>query len=162
MPLEPASSATAALPRVQADFLLHRRRPIAHAHQHPPPPPPPLYRTRWPPPPPPPPHRDKIKTMYVGIFYHVCRLIEAMYVGNVDRSILLFKRVVLDHCFDYLYALITVSEILVLFKRVPSTTTTISCSCLVIALITCMLLLLLVKYLYGCITHCIPSTATTI
>jgi hypothetical protein len=135
MPLESASSAAATLPRVQADLLLHRRRSTTHAHQHPPPPPP---------------------------LYHVCRLIEAMYVGNVDRSILLFKRVVLDHCFDYLYALITVSEILVLFKRVPSTTTTISCSCLVIALITCMLLLLLVKYLYGCITHCIPSTATTI
>jgi hypothetical protein len=44
--------------------------------------------------------------MYVGIFHHVCRSIEAMYVGNVDRAILFFKRVVLDHCFDYLHALI--------------------------------------------------------
>jgi hypothetical protein len=75
----------------------------------PPPPPPPLYRARRPPPPPPPLYRGKIEAMYICIFHHVCRLIEAMYA--------------LITCvwFDFPSTTTTnhvLSVILVLFKRV--------------------------------------------
>jgi hypothetical protein len=70
----------------RAGLLLRRRHSTMRARRPPPPPPPQLYRTRRPPPPPPLPHRGKIEVTYVGIFHHVCCSIEAMYVGNVDRS----------------------------------------------------------------------------
>jgi hypothetical protein len=87
-PLEPASS-VAALPRTPPPPLYHVHTPASSSTAAA------LLRT--------PasssstaPHRGKIEVMYLGIFYHVCRSIEAMYVGNVDRLILFFKRVVLD------------------------------------------------------------------
>jgi hypothetical protein len=87
-PLEPASSVTA-LPRTPPPPLYHVHTPASSTAAA-------LLRTPASSSSSTAPHRGKIEVMYLGIFYHVCRSIEAMYVGNVDRLILFFKRVVLD------------------------------------------------------------------
>jgi hypothetical protein len=82
-PLSTSSVSSAAVDVTRAGLLRRRHRSTVRARR---PPPLPLYHAHRPPPPPPSPHRGKIKVMYVGIFHHVCRSIDAIYVGNADRS----------------------------------------------------------------------------